>query len=136
MRQRAKLEPYEFGRSLLTTRFGATPNDLNNENHIVPAVRAGDLWSSQIVRDHTRPLVRSLLTIAMAIGLEKVYFIGGFVNQMAERYLEIVQDLALELSQYAMVEDRLHQLFDIVSTDQETCLEGCAAYLRAKEFAR
>lgn len=136
VRVRARADYPAFSRSLLFTRFGASAADLTNESHIVPALRARDPWTSSIVYECTRHLVRSLLTVTMAAGLEKVYIIGGFPNALGSRYLEIIRSLAQELSKYQIAAEYLDEFFKGVVTDQETCLEGCAAYLRAMAGGR
>ena len=132
VRARAEADYRAFARSLLFTRFGGSAAELTNESHIVPALLARDPWTSSIVYECTRHLVRSLLTVTMAAGLEKVYFIGGFPNALGSRYLEMVRSLAQDLSRYQIAAEYLDGLFEAALTDQETCLEGCAAFLRAK----
>jgi C7-cyclitol 7-kinase len=134
-RQRAVQDPGGFRRSMLVRRFGANLTDLTNERHIVPAINAQDPWTSKIAVDCTRPLIRSLLTVTMAMGLEKVFFIGGFATALGDRYLEIVRQLAHGLSHYEVARDALATIFEVVPTHQETCLEGCAAFLRLRGAA-
>jgi C7-cyclitol 7-kinase len=135
IRQRAQIESKAFCQSLLVSQFGATLFDLTNESHIVPAIKAGDAWTSKIVLDCTRHLVRSLLTVSMACGLEKIFFIGGFVSELGYHYLEIVRPLTRDLSRYQVADACLADLFDVVVTDQETCLEGCAVFMQARGAA-
>ncbi len=135
-RRMASSDPAAFNRSLLVTRFGATSADLTNERHIVPAVKASDPWASRIVYASTRPLVRALLTVGMAAGLEKIFFIGGFANVLGERYIEIVRELAFDLSRYEVARPFLDNFFEGVPTHEETSLEGCAAFLRVKGAGR
>jgi predicted NBD/HSP70 family sugar kinase len=122
IRQRAQIESKAFCKSLLVKQFGATLLDLTNETHIVPAIKSGDAWTSKIVSDCTRHLIRSLLTVSMACGLEKIFFIGGFVSELGDRYFEIVHPLVRDLSRYEVAGPYLDDLFEVVHTDQETCL--------------
>lgn len=62
-----------FGKSKVACEFGATAKTLNNEQHLVPAVLAEDAWATKIIVERTRPLTRTLLTVAMAAGLERVF---------------------------------------------------------------
>ncbi len=132
IRRRALDDPEGFRCSLLTTQFAAKADNLTNEEHIAPALLARDCWTSAIVCECTRHLVRSLLTVTMAAGLEKIFFIGGFANALGGRYLEIVRDLARDLSRYQVASDCLETLFESGTKNQETCLDGCAAFLRSQ----
>jgi predicted NBD/HSP70 family sugar kinase len=127
-RQHAMLFPQVFEKSAVVHRFGATLCTLNNYDHLVPAVLAGDEWANEIVVRCTVPLVRSLLTVAMAAGLERIFIIGGFASALSVRYMQIVRQLACELSQYQVSGNALKNLFQLVTN--EVCLEGCAAFYR------
>ena len=133
-RRKALQDPAGFSQSVCSQVLGATPRTLNNEQHIVPAVIANDLWICEIVRVCTRPLVRSLLTIAMALGLEKIFVIGGFANALGSTYLNLLRSMAADLSRYQVVRDCLDDLFQGMCVDHETCLEGCAAFLRGNRM--
>lgn len=133
-RQRALDNPYGFSRSICCSLLGATAQTLNNEQHIVPAVLANDVWICEIVRQCTRPLARSLLTVAMAVGLERIFVIGGFANALGSAYLSILRTLVVELSRYEIAQDCLDDLFQGMCVDHETCLEGCAAFLRGNRM--
>ncbi len=133
-RQKALRYPEAFSRSICSSVFRATPQTLNNEQHIVPAVLAEDDWICEIVRQCTRPLARSLLTVAMALGLEKIFVIGGFASAMGPAYLRILRNLLADLSQYEVARDCLDGLLQGVRVDHETCLEGCAAFLRGSRM--
>jgi hypothetical protein len=71
----------------------------------------------------------------MACGLEKIFFIGGFVNELGDRYLELVRPLARDLSRYKVACPYLDDLVEVALTDQETCLEGCAAFMQTRGAA-
>lgn len=129
-RRRAAVQRREFEASKTKCDFGATPQTLNNEEHLAPAVLAGDSWALRIVSDCTRPLARVLLSVAMAAGLDRVFLIGGFAQALGNRYVEIMRDLAIEVSRYEPVREQLDSLFEMGLHEQETCLEGCAAFLR------
>ncbi|MDQ2841659.1 MAG: ROK family protein, partial [Acidobacteriota bacterium] len=134
VRQLAQTETGNFSSSSIMRQFGATANTVNNEQHIVPAVLARDPWVTRIVRDCTRPLVRSLLTITMAAGLEKIFVIGGFANALGQLYVDLLCGLAGELSRYEIAQSCLPGLFEGMGDSHETCLEGCAAYLRGNRM--
>lgn len=135
-RQRALNDPDGFSRSICSSLLGAIPQTLNNEQHIVPAVLADDAWICDIVRQCSRPLARSLLTVAMAVGLEKIFVIGGFANAPGPAYLCILRTLVAELSRYEVARECLDDLFQGMCVDHETCLEGCAAFLRGNRIGR
>jgi C7-cyclitol 7-kinase len=129
-RIRAARNEGEFLRSKAVCEFGATPETLNNEKHLVPALLAGDGWVSQLVTECTRPLARTLLTVAMAAGLERVLVIGGFAQALGSVYIEILRGLACDFCRYDVARNSLDSLFELASGEDETSLEGCAAFLR------
>ena len=129
-RQVAACSPQTFLESACVKAFGATSSSLCNEQHIVPAVLAGDKWATGLVTACTRPLARTLLTVTMACGLERIFVIGGFASALASRYIEILKSLAVELCGYDVACDLLPDLFVGVPITEETSLAGCAAYLR------
>ncbi|MBV8550404.1 MAG: ROK family protein [Acidobacteriaceae bacterium] len=129
-RQKAMRKEADFQKSLAASGLGATPETLNNEDHIVPAVLAGDAWATSLVVECTRPLVLTLLTVAIAAGLERIFLIGGFANALGFRYIEILRQLAAAASQYEPVREKLDGLFEAAPCKGETCLQGCAAFLR------
>jgi len=131
IRREALARPLLFQQSACVQHFGADAENLNNEEHIVPAALHGDAWVAGIVRDCTRPLVRSLLTVAMAVGLEKIFVMGGFANALGSWYLALLRDLASELSRYDVARRNLDELFEGMPVQHETSLEGCAAFLRS-----
>jgi glucokinase len=108
--------------------------ELTNEHDIVPAFRANDCWTSALIRECTRPLVRSLLTVAMAAGLERVFLMGGFANALGTPYITLIRELACELSRYDVARPSLDTLFEGMPLDHETSLHGCAAYLRSNRM--
>lgn len=128
VRRLARVRGGGFANSVLATRFGASPENLNNHDHIVPAVLAGDEWTTGIVKQCTRPLVRSLLTVALGCGLERIFVIGGFASALGECYLQLLRQLARDLTHYAPMGDEVDRLFELVRS--EVCLEGCAAFVR------
>ncbi|MDQ2775377.1 MAG: ROK family protein [Acidobacteriota bacterium] len=127
-RQYAALFPKLFEESEVVRRFGATLSTLSNYDHIVPAAIVGDEWADGIIVRCTVPLVRSLLIVAMAAGLDRIFIIGGFASALNLHYMQIVRQLARKLSQYQVIGKDLEDLFQPVTT--EVCLEGCAAFYR------
>jgi glucokinase len=107
---------------------------LTNERDIVPGFLAGDPWFVSLIRESTRPLARSLLTVAMAAGLEKVFIMGGFANALGGAYIDLLSELARDLSCYEVARSHLASLFEGMPLDHETSLYGCAAFLD-NEFA-
>jgi glucokinase len=126
-RQQAASDPHAFSRSLCHSRFGATAETLNNEDHLVPAVRAGDAWSLRVLREGTRPLAVVLNTVVLALGLQGILVIGGFAFAIGETYLETLRQMIQTRCDYSAL---------IFSSDmlrfgnmcEEACLRGAAEY--------
>jgi glucokinase len=135
-RMRAKQDRDGFESSACVRRFSATADNLNNEQHLVPAALRGDAWAQGVIRDCTRPLAKVLISTALAVGLEKVVIIGGFALQLGETYLETLRALLRDSCDYPVMEDRARDLVMISNVKQEACLEGAAIYARQCLAAR
>jgi glucokinase len=64
---------------------------LTNEEHIVPAFRAGAGWATAIVDAATQPLAHVLATVIVANGLGCVAVMGGFAQAAGPAYLATLQ---------------------------------------------
>ena len=127
-RRRATLEPAEFRHSRLYSEGNGRA--LENEKHIVPAALAGDRWSLDVIRACTRPLSRTLLTVHMALGLQRIFLIGGFAQALGSLYLDMVRSQMFEMSRYAGAERSIDSLVHVVDASEEVCLAGCASFMR------
>ena len=134
-RQRAADDPHAFSLSLCHGMFGATADTLNNEEHLVPAIRAGDLWSSRLLHDATRPLTVVLNTIVLALGLQGILVIGGFAFAIGEIYLELFRRMILTRGDHSA----FHFSPDMVRFGdmcEHACLLGAAAFARVVQNGR
>jgi predicted NBD/HSP70 family sugar kinase len=120
-----------FVQSACAAQFGATPETLNNEEHLVPAARLGDCWALGVVRQCTEPLARVLLAAVFAAGLERVVVIGGLALSLGEVYRDLLQEAVGKRCDYRMMSGRLGEM--IVMGDKDACLLGAAAYARQLE---
>lgn len=103
-------------------------NSLTNELHIVPAILRGESWALEILSLSMQPLVRTLLGVTMAVGLDKVFIIGGFAQSVGPLYGKLLNDLVVANSLYGVLEGRLNNLVELVSADEELCLSGAAYF--------
>jgi len=126
-RQQAASDPHAFSRSLCHSRFGATADTLNNEEHLVPAVRAGDAWSLCLLQEGTRPLAVVLNTVVLALGLQGVLVIGGFAFAMREIYLELLRQMIQARCDYSALRFSSDML-RFGNMCEEACLRGAAEY--------
>lgn len=128
-RRRAREDAAGFALSCVHTCRGGLPDSLTNEQHLVPAALAGDAWALAVLRDCTRPLARTLLCSIMAMGLERVFIIGGFAEALGVLYLDLLTGLIAELSQYHVLRDCVPSLIVPGYGCGEPCLLGCGVYL-------
>ena len=127
-RARAASDRETFSRSICAVRYGATPEQLSNERHLVPAVCDRDPWACTVIRDAMRPLATALTTIAHACGLERIIVIGGFAGALGNWYVEELKALMHESSAPAFSVPR--SLVQTWETEQDVCLYGAAAFAR------
>jgi predicted NBD/HSP70 family sugar kinase len=126
-RRQAAAESEAFSRSLCHTRFGASAEALSNEEHLVPALRARDLWLLRVLEEGTRPLAIVLNTIVLALGLQGILVIGGFAFGVGEIYLELLRKLILERCDYPALRFS-PDMIRFGSMCEEACLRGAAEY--------
>jgi predicted NBD/HSP70 family sugar kinase len=115
-----------FAESACVKTFGATPETLTNEHHLVPAARVGDPWALGIVHHCIQPLARTVLQTVAAAGLQRVVLIGGFALSMGEQYRAMFQQAVKRICDYKVMTRYLDNL--VVLGDQDACLLGAAAY--------
>jgi glucokinase len=127
-RETAARDPRSFARSACATRFGASPATLSNEEHLAPAVRAGDPWALAVVRSAAAPLARVLVTLITGAGLEKVFLIGGFAESMGPAHVEIIRDLAEQFCRYPVLQGRIRETIESAEAHDEACLRGAALF--------
>jgi C7-cyclitol 7-kinase len=127
-RRHATGDPSAFAHSACSLRFGATPSNLNNENHLVPAARQGDEWCLSVIRRATRPLSRMILNAAVTAGLQRVIIIGGFALSLGAVYLQILRQQIVEECRYAVLAPYLPTLIELGSDCDDACLIGAGVF--------
>jgi glucokinase len=130
-RQEAAADSQAFSLSLCHHQFGATVETLNNEEHLVPALRARDKWSLRVLQEGTRPLAVVLNTVLLALGLQGILVIGGFAFGIGEIYLELLRKMIRTRCDYSA----LRVSPDMVrfgNMCEEACLRGAAEYVLAR----
>jgi predicted NBD/HSP70 family sugar kinase len=126
-RQQAAADPRAFSRSLCREQFGATAETLNNEEHLVPAVRAGDQWSLRVLQEGTRPLAVVLNTVFLALGLQGILVIGGFASSIGETYLELLRKMMRNRCDYPPLSFS-PDMVRFGNMCDEACLRGAAEF--------
>jgi predicted NBD/HSP70 family sugar kinase len=107
---------------------------LTNEEHIVPAIRRGEDWAMDVLRQCCEPLVRTLLAVTMGVGLEKIFIIGGFAQSIGPVYEKLLNELLVSNSRYHLIADRVPNIIELGGIDEESCLEGAAIYAAARRL--
>jgi glucokinase len=129
-RQEARARPERFARSACARRYGATPATLNNEDHLVPALRDGDRWATEIVAASCTPLARSLVDSIVVAGLASVVVIGGFALAAGEAYLALLRRAAQLACDYDLLSHGIAERFTLGALGEEACLLGADVYGR------
>lgn len=124
-RETAAADPARFAASACGVE-GRPPEGLENERDLVPAIRAGDLWSGELLRCSIAPLARLAFHIVVAAGLERIYVIGGFAAALGEVYGEFFRaELRRQVDSQALHVD-LGGLVRVLRSDAEASLRGAA----------
>jgi C7-cyclitol 7-kinase len=110
---------------LLRRQHGA---HLDNTLHIVPAIHRGERWALAALEASIAPLARTLLAVTMAVGLEKVFIVGGFAQSIGARYADLLNAALVAQSRYPVAEHALARLCEVVGEHEELGLLGAAYY--------
>jgi C7-cyclitol 7-kinase len=134
-RQQAAADPQAFSQSLCHRLFGASAATLNNEEHLVPAVRAGDNWSLRVLQEGTTPLTVVLNTIVLALGLQGILVIGGFAFALGEIYLELLRTMIWTRCDYSAFRGS-PAVLRFGNLGEHACLRGAAEFARMVQNGR
>ncbi len=128
-RASASSAPERFERSACALRYAATADTLNNEDHLVPALRAGDPWTVTIVAECTQYLARAVVSAILVAGIGTVIVIGGFALAAGEAYLNILRAAARQCCDYDLLRDRIENCIVLGAVHEEAALLGAATYV-------
>jgi C7-cyclitol 7-kinase len=120
-----------FAGSACVLKFGASANTLTNEHHLVPSAALRDPWTLDVIRTCSRPLAKILLSVVLAVGVEKVIIIGGFALALGEVYLDVIRTELIVACDYQVLADHVHGLVAMGNVKDEACLKGAAIYARS-----
>ena len=126
----AQADTASFLGSACARDFCATATTLTNEQHLVPAAKAGDAWAISVIRESTRPLARVLNCVVLGSGLDGIVLIGGFALGLGAFYLDLVRELMTSCCDDPVLTPWLPELVHLGDVSEEACLEGAAAYAR------
>ena len=130
-RQMAEQDAPGFARSACVLKFGASANTLTNEDHLVPSAVLRDPWALDVIRACSRPLAKTLLSVVLAAGVEKIIIIGGFALALGEVYLDLIRTELIAACDYEVMTDYVQELVAIGNVEDEACLKGAAIYARS-----
>ncbi len=130
-RRLAAEAPAAFARSACARTYGATASTLTNEAHLVPAARAGDAWAWEAIRAGIAPLGRALAIVVHAAAAQRVVVIGGFAQQLGQRYANELSAALGGACSGPEFEVPVGELVVLRAADDHTCLRGAAAFGRA-----
>lgn len=118
-----------FALSACVTALGATAETLNNEDHLVPAIRSGDRWAIGVMNAAMLPLADVLAAAAFALGLDEIIVVGGFALSIGATYEQALNDLvAAPNAGTAFALPR--RFVSLGAAHPDACLLGAAAYAR------
>lgn len=133
-RRSAMEDPRRFKASRCVVVSGATAETLDNERHLVPAIRDGDEWAVEVLRRATQPLASTLASIAYGIGLSRIAVIGGFALAIGPTYEKL---LARYLTNHHAAGvpflDAARNFVKLADVGADACLLGAVAYAERVE---
>jgi glucokinase len=125
-RRRAARGETSFWKSAVFRAVSGDWRAITNEEHLVPAIRAGDPFATETLEEATRPLVHCLATLALGIGVEQFILVGGFASAVGTRYIETVRRLWDEQASYHMARVLPEDFLVSGPGGDEACLVGAA----------
>ncbi len=126
-RREARANRPSFERSLCATKFGASVESVNNEQHLVPAAREYDEWALNVIRRCTNPLGHILAILTVAAGLDRIVITGGMAQGLGFVYVELLlESMRRYYSSPGFPFDL--NIVQLCKPNAEVCLLGAATY--------
>jgi glucokinase len=125
--RKAQADSAAFFQSLCRLEFGATPETLNNEDHLVPSIRKRDDWALDVLEQACRPLSQILNGVVLALGLQGIFIIGGFACSVGPIYSELLCRLLRLRNDYSPLVFS-HDMVKLGEVGEHVCLRGAAEY--------
>jgi C7-cyclitol 7-kinase len=134
----AVTNPGAFAKSACAKRFGAKliPTKtgfrivLNNEDHLVKAVRCNDPWATAILVRGIRGLAQTLVPVVVSAGITKIILIGGLAQSIGGRYKRMLTEEIQAITQVKGYAPPVKGLVALRDWEEQTCLLGAAGYAR------
>ncbi|HEX3370425.1 MAG TPA: ROK family protein [Candidatus Cybelea sp.] len=131
-RRMARAEPAAFASSRIARQDGAAPDEITNEEHLIPAALEGDAWALCVIRVAAQPLARVLSALVAAAGLDRVVAIGGFAQRLGPVYRDVLATQLVELMGSQAFPLFSRGSLTIYDEIEDVCLAGAAAFYRAQ----
>jgi predicted NBD/HSP70 family sugar kinase len=133
-RRMALFDSASFLRSSCATSFGATADSVTNEQHLVPAAQAGDVWAWSVIAKGQEPLAQTLSAAIIAASLQRVLVIGGFAVSLGHRYIDSLRMSVQRRMSPGLIDVRIDDVIDFGRSPEDACLRGAGLF--AASFAR
>jgi C7-cyclitol 7-kinase len=130
-RRVARLDSASFLRSLCATSFGATLDQLTNEQHLVPAALRGDPWAWSVIGKAQEPLAEVLATAIVAASLQRVLVIGGFAVSLGDRYIDDLRALVQRRFTPGLIDVPMEDVIGFGHSPADACLRGGGIFAAA-----
>lgn len=98
---------------------------------IVAALGAGDRFAERCVRHGAAHMANSVAGIYAAIGVRRYLFMGGFVQALGQRYLDLLADELREAGMFGIDPEQIPRLLQLAEPDDDHGLIGAGRYLAA-----
>ncbi len=126
-RLHASTNPHDFADSLVHRTFGTQPDEITNEDHLVPAASMGDRWSLDVIARAAEPLAHVLASLIVGSALDRVVIMGGFAQQLGASYRDILDRHLLRLVEGSGFPFPQRSYIEILQHGEEPGLIGAAA---------
>lgn len=127
-RRAAVADPARFRASSLAETVDGRPERITNEE-LAKAVRAGDAFATEVVRDALRPLASAVSMLFTAIGVRRHLFIGGFALAVGARFTELLGDELVRLGCFGLSDDGVRAMLRLGFDDDDHSLIGMGRLL-------
>ncbi|MFF3505007.1 ROK family protein [Streptomyces sp. NPDC003247] len=127
-RRAAEAAPESFRRCALAGPAGGDPARITNED-LARAVRTGDAFATQVLRDCLVPLALAVNCIFTAIGVRRYLFIGGFAVAVGPRFVSLLGEELTKLGCFGLAEEEIPGMLALGAADDDHGLIGMARML-------
>ncbi|MFI8952352.1 ROK family protein [Streptomyces sp. NPDC053750] len=131
VRRAAVADGAGFAASLLAAAGQGRPERVDN-HAVASAVRAGDPFTTAVLRTTVTPLAQAITSVFTSIGICRYILMGGFALAVGERYRQLLVSELTRLGCFGLDADAVDAMVSLGASDDDHGLIGVGRLLGAR----